>query len=481
MILYLSNRLVQAVEMKDKNTALICQELAPEGSIINGIVTDEEVFLPFIKNFFSRNKLPRKECTLVVNSTQLNSRVLELPRVSGQELRRMIEREFADSRTEQTVFAYHVLEVLPSGKMQRILAVSAERGFLEHYLVLFEQAGVEITSVEPALSVFVKRFMASPDIQKKNCVVQILDGQEIISILFVKGIYLYSQRNRIFSEDDSDLLAKEAGAVVDRLLQFATSQHVEDPISTLYLCGQNQAGLKTVIEENGGFNQQIFPKIYKEEKLRVKKRSRSTGLSDFVYPLEGNGKKEKNLDFILQLKKNSEKNRKKKTRMTLVLPAAAVLAVCLVITGILSFGYFNRISEIERLQRMMQLPDSVDGRISYELADTNIVSMESEMMEARQVWEKLMSYPTLTSGAAQKIQECAGEGVSAKISSFNRDSGVLSLEASATDVKSISSFIKGLQEQEMFETVEYSGYTKLPGEETYSIHVVCVMAEGAGR
>ena len=70
MILYLSNRLVQAVEMKDKNTALICQELAPEGSIINGIVTDEEVFLPFIKNFFSRNKLPRKECTLVVNSTQ---------------------------------------------------------------------------------------------------------------------------------------------------------------------------------------------------------------------------------------------------------------------------------------------------------------------------------------------------------------------------------------------------------------------------
>ena len=465
MILYLSNRLVQAVEMKDKNTALICQELAPEGSIINGIVTDEEVFLPFIKNFFSRNKLPRKECTLVVNSTQLNSRVLELPRVSGQELRRMIEREFADSRTEQTVFAYHVLEVLPGGKMQRILAVSAERGFLEHYLVLFEQAGVEITSVEPALSVFVKRFMASPDIQKKNCVVQILDGQEIISILFVKGIYLYSQRNRIFSEDDSDLLAKEAGAVVDRLLQFATSQHVEDPISTLYLCGQNQAGLKTVIEENGGFNQQIFPKIYKEEKLRVKKRSGSAGLSDFVYPLEGNGKKEKTLDFILQLKKNSEKNRKKKTRMTLVLPAAAVLAVCLVITGILSFGYFNRISEIEKLQRMMQLPDSVDGRISYELADTNIVSMD----------------PTLTSGAAQKIQECAGEGVSAKISSFNRDSGVLSLEASATDVKSISSFIKGLQEQEMFETVEYSGYTKLPGEETYSIHVVCVMAEGAGR
>ena len=130
---------------------------------------------------------------------------------------------------------------------------------------MFEQAGVEITSVEPALSVFVKRFMASPDIQKKNCVVQILDGQEIISILFVKGIYLYSQRNRIFSEDDSDLLAKEAGAVVDRLLQFATSQHVEDPISTLYLCGQNQAGLKTVIEENGDLISRFSPRSTKRK------------------------------------------------------------------------------------------------------------------------------------------------------------------------------------------------------------------------
>lgn len=85
-------------------------------------------FCPLLK-FFSRNKLPRKECTLVVNSTQLNSRVLELPRVSGQELRRMIEREFADSRTEQTVFAYHVLEVLPGGKCREFLLFPRKEAF----------------------------------------------------------------------------------------------------------------------------------------------------------------------------------------------------------------------------------------------------------------------------------------------------------------------------------------------------------------
>ena len=81
MILYLSNRLVQAVEIKDKNTVLVCQDMAPEGSIINGIVTDEEVFLSWIRNFWTENKLPRREWTLVVNSTPVSYTHLTLPTI----------------------------------------------------------------------------------------------------------------------------------------------------------------------------------------------------------------------------------------------------------------------------------------------------------------------------------------------------------------------------------------------------------------
>ena len=51
-IVYLSNQMVQAVEMKSNGCVLVYEELAPEGSIINGIVTDEEVFGDFLKHFF---------------------------------------------------------------------------------------------------------------------------------------------------------------------------------------------------------------------------------------------------------------------------------------------------------------------------------------------------------------------------------------------------------------------------------------------
>lgn len=482
MILYLSNRLVQAVEIRDKNTVLVCQDMAPEGSIINGIVTDEEVFLPWMKQFVADNKLLRKECRLVINSTQLNSRVLELPKTNNSELKKMIAREFADSRTEGTVFSYHVLEVTGGGKMQRLFAVAAERDFLEGYIRLFAQAGVEVISIEPAISNFVRRFTASPEVQKNNCIVQIQDGQEIISILFVKGVYLYSQRNRIFSENDQKALAAEAGAVVERILQFATSQHVEDPVSVLYLCGQNQIDLKNVIEENRSFVQQITPRIYREERLTVKKRTGTNEPVDFVYPLGSSQKADKYVDFIKQLRQESPQNTKRKEKLSLVLPAVAVLAVCLIITAIMGGIYLGRSAELNKIQRITQDSSIADNRASYEMAQASVDRMERSMEEAEIFWEQLMSYPTIHSSVNEVLQACAeNNGVLVEVKSFNRDSGVLALNASARDVRTINEFIEQLQQQEIFEAVEYSGYTLIGGADSYNIYVVCALSEKAGR
>lgn len=481
MILYLSNRLVQAVEIRDKKTVLVCQDMAPEGSIINGIVTDEEMFLAWIRQFITDNKLPHKECRLVINSTQLNSRVLELPKIGNKELKKMITREFADSRTENTVFTYHVLETTGGGKMQRILAVAAEREFLEGYIRLFAQAGVEIISIEPAIANYVRRFMGAPEICKNNCIVQILDGQEIISILFVKGVYLYSQRNRIFSEDDQKALGAEAGAVVERLLQFATSQHVEDPVDVLFLCGQNQIELKNVIEENKGFTQQIAPRIYRDDRIRVKKRTGSKGVVEFVYPMGGAQKADKYADFVRQLRQENPKNVKRRETMEIIFPAVLALAICLVITAVMGGIYLARNSEVKKMERVMQDSSVADNRASYELAQASIDNMEKRMEKAGVLWEQVMSYPTFHSSVNEVLQSCAGDAVSVEIKSFNRDTGTLALSASSKEVREVSEFVDRLSQQEIFESVEYTGYTLVSGQNNYNIYVVCALAAGAGR
>lgn len=479
-ILYLSNQLVQAVEMKGKNSLAVYQEKAPEGSIINGIITDEEVFLDWIRKFFVKNKLSKKECALVVNSTQLNSRILELPKAGNAELMKMIAREFADIRTDETVFTYHILEGDAKSKMLRVLAVAAEKSFLKAYLQLFIQAGIEVISIEPAISDFVRRFMASPDIQKRNCIVQILDGQEMISMLFVKGIYTYSQRNRLFSEEE-EAWSRESAAVVGRLTQFATSQQIEDPVDTLFVCGDKQTALKNALETSEELSPQISLRIYQEEKLKVKGKASGGEKIEFVYPTGYGVTDEKRLNFVRQLRMGGKEMEKRYERAILAAPAVIVLAVCLVITFFMGNSYLKKSKELHRLQEAMQDSETLSSHTTYELARANVSNMEQQMGEAEILWKHLMSYPTVNTSVRDVLETCAGEEVELAIKNFNRDTGVLSLEASAKDVRDINGFIAKLQEQEVFETIEYSGYTLVKGQDYYNIHVVCAMAEGAGR
>lgn len=479
-ILYLSNQLVQAVEIKGKNTYAVYQENAPEGSIINGIITDEEVFLEWIRRFFVKNKLSKKECKLVVNSTQLGSRGLELPKAGNGEIMKMIAREFADIRTDETLFTYHILEGDAKSKMNRVLAVAAEKTFLKSYMQLFIQAGIEVVSIEPAISGFVRRFMASPEIQKRNCIVQILDGQEMISMLFVKGVYLYSQRNRFFSEEE-DAWSAESAAVARRLIQFATSQQIEDPVDTLFICGRHQEALKEALEESEELPPQIALRIYPERGLKVKDKVSEENKVEFVYPIGYGMAEEKRLNFVRQLKLGGKDMEKRYERAVLATPVLVVLVICLLITFFMGNTYLKKSKELHKLQQMMQNGETLNSHTTYELASASIANMEQKMNEAEILWSHLMSYPTINTSVRDVLQTCAGEKVELEIKNFNRDTGVLSLEASAKDVRDINGFIANLQEQEIFESVEYSGYTLVKGQDYYNIHVVCAMAEGAGR
>ena len=64
-IVYLSNQMVQAVEMRNNGSVSVYEELAPEGSIINGMVTDEEIFVDFLKRFLPQESSQGKTVPLL--------------------------------------------------------------------------------------------------------------------------------------------------------------------------------------------------------------------------------------------------------------------------------------------------------------------------------------------------------------------------------------------------------------------------------
>ncbi len=475
-ILYLSNKLVQAIEAREKGKMVtiqnVWQEKAPEGSIINGIITDEEAFLSWIKVFFSRNKISKKEVTLVVNSTQFGHKVLEFPKVKESELRKMIPREFSENRTEETLFTYCGLEMDAAQKKQKILATAVEKEFLLSYINFFKQAGIELAAIESGISSLVRLFMHAPEIQKRTCLVQVLDGQEVISMLFVKGKYYYSQKNRLFDGESPEECQKSLDSITDKILQFVTSQQIKEPVEILYLCGEGQKQLAELMTER---------RIFRGEKVLALSHAAKKKKKDFMYAAGCLLGKKQGTSLYKQIKQEQKEKKRRREIFALILPSLVVVLICLCVAAFMGNTYMSGMKELNRLQKSMQEADTVNDHASYKMSTTNIASMEARITEVETIWEHLMSYPTMNSSIEETLTACAGEAVSLSVLSFQRDSGVLTLNASAKDVRSINGFVSALQQQEIFEAVEYSGYTYVSGLDYYNIHVVLCMAEGAGR
>lgn len=475
-ILYLSNKLVQFVEAGGKGKTVtvhnVWQAEAPEGSIINGIITDEEAFLTWIKAFFSQNKLPRKDISLVVNSSQFNHKVLVFPKLRDAEIKKMIPREFSEHRTENTLFTYYTLEGDSNARKQRVLATAIEKDFLLSYISFFKQAGIEITFIDSEINSLVRLFSNSPEVQKKTCLLQVLDGQEVISMLFIKGSYYYSQKNRLLHHDNLEELTGELESIRARLLQFLTSQQIKEPVETIYLCGDGQSALKAQMAE---------AEIFTGRKIVLANKAIKRKKIEFVYPVGNLLGKKQGISFYRQLRQEQREKRKQQEILNLLIPPGIVLAVGLLITAFMGNSYFSRVRELNQIQKKMQESAKATGNASYEMAAASVAAMQYKISKVEDIWNHLMSYPIINSSVEQALKECAGSGVSIEIKSFQRDSGVLTLEAFADNVQDINGFISNLQEQELFEAIEYSGYTYVSGVDHYNIHVICCMAESAGR
>lgn len=475
-ILYLSNKLVQFVDAGGKGKTVtvhnVWQAEAPEGSIINGIITDEEAFLTWIKDFFAQNKLPRKDISLVVNSSQFNHKVLVFPKLRDAEIKKMIPREFSENRTENTLFTYYMLEGDANTRRQRVLATAVEKDFLLSYISFFKQAGIEITFIDSEINSLVRLFSNSLEVQKKTCLLQVLDGQEVISMLFIKGCYYYSQKNRLLHHDVAEELTGELESIRARLLQFLTSQQIKEPVETIYLCGNGQDALKPQMAE---------VEIFTGRKIVLLNKAIKRKKVEFVYPVGSLLGKKQGISFYRQLRQEQKEKRKQQELLNLLLPPGIVLGVGLLITAFMGNSYFSGLRELKQIQKNMQESVNATGNASYEMALASVGAMEYKIDKVESIWDHLMSYPTINSYVEQKLEECAGSSISIEIKSFQRDSGVLTLEAYADNVQEINGFITSLQAQDLFETIEYSGYTYVSGVDHYNIHVVCCMAESAGR
>lgn len=119
---------------------------------------------------------------------------------------------------------------------------------------------------------------------------------------------------------------------------------------------------------------------------------------------------------------------------------------------------------------MVQACDTYDS-LSAQLKNIRILSGS-----AKKLREQIGFYPKVDSRTEQIVADCASGLVSAKISGYSSEDGVMRFDTRADGVEQINQFVRLLSEQTVFADVDYTGYRQ-DSKGQWQVEVNCTMEE----
>ena len=133
----------------------VARQPLEQGVVVGGEVRDPEALALALKQFFAKNKLPRKNVRLGIASNRIGVRVFDLVGIDDEkQLENAIRfraQEALPIPLDEAVLDYHVLgeSVDEDGTaMQRVLLVVAYRELVERYVSACKKAGITLAGVD---------------------------------------------------------------------------------------------------------------------------------------------------------------------------------------------------------------------------------------------------------------------------------------------------------------------------------------------
>ncbi len=133
----------------------VARQSLEQGVVVGGEVRDPEALALALKQFFAKNKLPRKNVRLGIASNRIGVRVFDLVGIDDEkQLENAIRfraQEALPIPLDEAVLDYHVLgeSVDEDGtSMQRVLLVVAYRELVERYVSACRKAGITLAGVD---------------------------------------------------------------------------------------------------------------------------------------------------------------------------------------------------------------------------------------------------------------------------------------------------------------------------------------------
>lgn len=238
---YITNRYIQAAVGTGTAGGIsvkrIVTEPLPDGCMLNGAIINPTEISQRLSALFRREKLPGG-VHLVVDSSDVHTRVMETPLLSERALREYLQLELQElDPMNDPLTDYMVLSRRTESGGGLVLATQMERALAGEYLGLFSDAKITVESMIPALAAVIELARNHKQLRHETCILSLFDGSMMTQILFVDGKYLFSKRTRLMNDFGTAALTEELERSLSSLLQFYRTEQRTAPLSSVYFCG----------------------------------------------------------------------------------------------------------------------------------------------------------------------------------------------------------------------------------------------------
>ena len=482
---YLSNQIIQiAVGTRGRKGSLkaVYSTVAPEGSIINGIIMNAEDLGEHIRSFWSMNNLPKKDVYLVLNSNKIAGKSLSIPVLNEKKTLGFIMREFADMQREdaENTLSFALMGSDRKSRTKKVYAEMAPKDQLREFIQLFEGIGIPLKGIISGESSIIGYARQTVLKLAKTFVLQIINGNLVSNVLFAEGEFKYYNSVRCFNEVGTEAYLDDLARSLNQMEQFMGAQKITTPIECVLIAGTTDENLpmyRRVVADHG-INAPIdlintgigsTPELEQQAQMALFAVS---GLFD-------QGRSSNFLSYF-DAKAEGKVAMDPKTKSRLI----AVVTTFIVMAGGFGIALTLRLIRDAQYNEVHEYNTKASTKIqlmAYEDAMSKRDSMLSKYNAIQFVSDCVDTYPIGNEEVVNDLEEAAKGYVTIEINSFNAETGKIEFSAKSDDVNDIYLFIDRLLTEKIFKDVTHTGYTYENKYSLYNIHVECVLAESAGR
>jgi len=444
----------------------------PEECIINGKIIDAGPVTEGLNLLKGKKPELFKDLSLIMDGSFIFTKKITVPgKLKKKQYDGVIRDEFAEvAGDHENMICDHYMLETAADQSKSILACAVESEHLENYLSILKSAGIKPSAVRIGLLAVLRYISGDPELMDMTFVLNIVDGDTMLSMTFQRGVNTFLSRTRLYGEDHEAMILNTLDGL-SGFIQFNKSQNFDDITHCFYL-GLNESDMNLVELHSSYNNIQLKPlNIYKNARGGASLPAEA----HFAY-LDALSN-DSAYDLVRGVKALNKAKKKSRPRKWWI-PALIAFAILLAAPA----GYLaKQISDTEK---------GIAGINDY-LSSTNIAerSAELEIIMAEtsrirniinQAEKREMADHKLPRATVPLMEAIVHHGANTVINNFefSEENGIIRVSGASPTENDAAKYVELLKTNDLIEDIYYTGYSyDSQGRYNFSANIKIRIAE----